>query len=52
MIQIAQIIFILSVLVILHEFGHYILHQKLSIGQIEYNTFEDYSFPKWTKGYF
>ena len=27
--------------VIAHEFGHYILHQKLSIGQIEYDTFED-----------
>lgn len=30
--------------VLAHEFGHYILHQKLSIGQQIYNSFDDASF--------
>ncbi|MBP6871308.1 MAG: ImmA/IrrE family metallo-endopeptidase [Bacteroidales bacterium] len=30
--------------ILAHEFGHYTLHQKLSIGQTLYNTFEDSEF--------
>lgn len=34
-----------------HEFGHYILHQKLSIGQSAYDLFEDIEFNFRTKRY-
>ena len=44
MIQVAQILFILSVLVILHEFGHYLTAKMFKIRVEKFYLFMDVGF--------
>ena len=44
MIQVAQIIFILSVLVILHEFGHYLTAKMFKVRVEKFYLFMDAGF--------